>query len=99
MSGSITQPRQKEEGSMSSDLGQEQFEQAVLAMVIELHPDHLTSAELICEMTFDPANRSDEEEIRHAIRDLRRSGLLRENGEALVPTRAALRAYAVLAKS
>jgi hypothetical protein len=96
VTGSPGQPA-KEQAGMSTDLRQEQFEHAVLR-VIELHPDHLTRAELICEMTFDPPARSDEKEIGQAIRDLRRSGLLRENGDALVPTRAALRAHAVFAE-
>jgi hypothetical protein len=80
---------------MSPDVKQKQIERAVLEMVIDLHPDHLTPPELVLKVAGarDP---SEGETILHAIRDLRGSGLLRYIGEVVAPTHAALRVAALL---
>jgi hypothetical protein len=72
-----------------------QIEQVVLEMVLELHPDHLTSDELILEVANEQ-DRSEQDDVRNAIRDLKGSGLLRHVDEGVMPTRAALRAGALL---
>lgn len=76
-------------------LDAKQIERAVLETIVGLHPDHLTPPELVLRVAgaHDP---SEKETILHAIRDLRRSGLLRYIGDVVVPTHAALRASALL---
>lgn len=69
-----------------------EIERAVLETVLRLHPDHLTTAELVLKLSADGV---DGEDIRHAIRDLKCSGLLRLNGGLVVPTHAALCASAL----
>lgn len=74
------------------------LERTVLAEVIELHPELLTIAELIQRIARRPEDETTKEEIRNAIRDLRRSGLVRyrDDGEVVEPTHAALRAFDLL---
>lgn len=72
-----------------------QIEQAVLEMVLELHPEHLTADELILEVAGD-RDPTEPDSIRIAIRDLKGSGLLRHVDEGVLPTRPALRAGALL---
>lgn len=74
-------------------LDPKQVELAVLLVVTELHPDHLTPAELVLRMSGE---RDEEEELRDAIRGLRSSGLLWCIGDAVAPTDAALHATALL---
>lgn len=72
-----------------------QVERAVLEEVLNLHPDHLTIHELVLKIGAD-RDVLDGETIRHAIRDLRASGLLRYVGDVVAPTYAALRAAFLL---
>lgn len=58
------------------------FQRAVLEFVLEIHPEHLTPEELVLKMASDP-DRPEEEQVRLAIRDLKRSGLFRP-GEGVV---------------
>jgi len=76
----------------------ELVERTVLEEVIELHPERLTIDELVLRTATDPDDSAGVETIRQAIRDLRRSGLLRyRNGEEIVePTHAAMTAYGLL---
>jgi hypothetical protein len=76
----------------------ELVEHAVLLEVIELHPARLTVAELSLRIVTDPEDRMEVETITHAIRDLRRSGLLRyrSDDQVVEPTHAALQAHALL---
>jgi hypothetical protein len=74
-------------------LDPKQVELAVLLEVVELHPDHLTPAELVLRMS---EGRDEEEELRGAIRELEGSGLLRCTENAIAPTAAAIRAAALL---
>ena len=70
------------------------LERALLSEIIFLHPDHLTSEELVLKMEDGPSGTG-----RIAILDsfqaLKRSGLVRLNGKVVEPTYAALRAAAI----
>jgi len=67
-----------------------QIDLAVLNQVIDLHPKHLESAELIRLMSGE---RGEEREVERALRGLEGSGLLRREDDGRVrPTRAALHA-------
>jgi hypothetical protein len=63
----------------------------LFARVLELHPTHLTERELLLEVVGreDGTPRLTYEE---AIHDLVGAGLLRIDGDSILPTRAALRA-------
>jgi hypothetical protein len=53
--------------------------------VVNLHPERLSVAELSLRIAADPEDGRETETIAHAIRDLRRSGLVRyRNGDQLV---------------
>lgn len=69
-------------------------EQALLSEIVFLHPDHLTSEELVLRMEDDPSD-TDRIAILDSFQALRRSGLVRLNGEVVEPTYAALRAAAI----
>jgi hypothetical protein len=75
-----------------------EFEQAALTEVVKLHPEHLTISELILRIAPDPEDEATQEKVRHAIRELRRSGLARyrDEDEVVEPTHAALRAFDLL---
>jgi hypothetical protein len=75
-----------------------QLERTVLTEVVQLHPELLTIPELILRIARRPEDETAKEEIRNAIRDLRRSGLVRyrDDDEVVEPTHAALRAYDLL---
>lgn len=77
------------------------LERTTLMEVIELHPERLTIDELIIRTATDPDDFKKADPIRQAIRDLRRSGLVRyRNDDELVePTHAALAAYELLTAS
>jgi len=70
-----------------------QVELAVLLVVTDLHPAHLTPDGLVLEISGD---RDEEEEIRNAITELKACGLFESIGKAVAPTRAALKAHALL---
>ncbi len=70
------------------------FEHALLSEIIILHPDHLTSEELVVRME-ESASETDRVAILDTLQALRRSGLVRLNGEVVEPTYAALRAAAI----
>jgi hypothetical protein len=76
----------------------EHVERAVLEAVIDLLPIRLTVTELCLRIAADPEDRREVEVVRHAIRDLKRSGLLRyRNDDQIVePTQAAVQAFALL---
>jgi hypothetical protein len=67
-------------------------ELSLLAEIIVLHPDHLTSEELAVRMD---SPRTDRIAILDALQALRRSGLVRLNGEVVEPTFATLRAATI----
>lgn len=72
-------------------------EQVILEEAIELHPQRLTVGELSLRIVSDPEDSMEVETATHAIRDLRRSGLLRyrNDDEVVEPTHAAFRAAAI----
>jgi hypothetical protein len=72
---------------------QGQVELAVLMVVVELHPDHLTPSELVLKIS---GKRDEGAELADAIRELRGSGLLRFVGDVVAPTHAALQAVTLL---
>ncbi len=80
---------------MSVDDEDKRIESAVLGEVLALHPTHLTVSELVQKMSGE-GGPSEEEQIRRAVRELRGAGLLREAGDAVVPTYAAIRVGALL---
>jgi len=67
----------------------ERIQAAVLGHVLAEYPDQLTVAELIREFTQVEAEFPESDPIERAVRDL--IGLLHRQGEAIRPTRAALR--------
>jgi hypothetical protein len=74
-----------------------QLERTVLTEVVQLHPELLTVPELILRIARRPNDEAEKEEVRNAVRDLRRSGLARyRDDEVVEPTHAALRAYDLL---
>jgi hypothetical protein len=72
-------------------------EQAILEEAIELHPQRLTVRELSLRIVSDPDDSREVETAACAIRDLRRSGLLRyrNDDEVVEPTHAAFSAAAI----
>ncbi len=75
-----------------------EFEQAALNEVVKLDPEHLTIPELILRIARDPEDEATQEEIRHAVRELRRSGVVRyrDDDEVVEPTHATLRVVDLL---
>ncbi len=65
-------------------------EARVLRGVLEVHPVLLTTAELVRELAGEQAGFSDRDAIERAVRDLGGVGLLHQQGELVLPTRAAL---------
>lgn len=74
----------------TNDARDRRTEAAVLSRVLELHPTHLTGRELSLDLGGDTISAADESYER-AIRDLVGAGLLRIDGESVVPTIAAVR--------
>ncbi len=69
-------------------------EDAVFRRVLDLHPAHLGERELACSLALDAlALRCETYEA--AIEALVEDGLLRREGDSILPTRAALRSEAV----
>lgn len=66
------------------------LEHGVLTMILSLHPEHLTTDELVLKVAGDQ-EPSGEESIRQSIRNLKGSGLLRRVGDVVQPTHAAVR--------
>lgn len=82
----------------SSESGQGrdvQIQDVVLRQIAGLHPGRLTSDELVVWLE-DRQTHTSRTAIEEAISVLKRSGLLRQNGEVVEPTFAALRAVAIL---
>jgi hypothetical protein len=76
----------------------EHVEHAVLMAVIDLLPVRMTVAELCLWIAANPEDDREVDTIRDAIRDLKRSGLLRcrNDDQVVEPTQAAVRAFALL---
>jgi hypothetical protein len=69
-------------------------EHALLSEIITLHPDHLTSEELVVRMEDGPSETG-RIAILDSLQALKRSGLVRITGEVVEPTYAALRTAAI----
>lgn len=69
-------------------------EQSLLSEIIVLHPDHLTSEELVVRMEDGPSE-TDRIAVLDILQALKRSGLVRLNGDVVEPTFAMLRAAAI----
>jgi hypothetical protein len=84
--------------AISPNYLREHVERAVLEAVIALLPVRMTIAELCLWIAADPEDSREVETIRRAIRDLKRSGLLRcrNDDQVVEPTQAAVRAFALL---
>jgi hypothetical protein len=67
------------------------LENALLGEVLLQHPDRLTQDELALRMEGGP-NDTDRIAVLDALQELKRSGLIRLNGEVVEPTFALLRA-------
>lgn len=77
--------------SKSTDERDLQLEAGLLLEILTLHPDHhLTFEEMILRST-DTENGIGRLEIDFALRELKRFGVIRINGEVLEPTFAAIR--------
>jgi hypothetical protein len=66
------------------------LESALLTEIITQDPNHLTRDELVTRMEDFPTG-TDGIAILDALQELKRSGLIRFNGEVIEPTYAALR--------
>jgi len=69
----------------------ESVEAAVLQQLLDLHPTHLTLAELIRELAGENAAFAERDSVERAVRHLASTGLLHEGEDFVAPTRAALR--------
>lgn len=69
----------------------EGVESAVLRQLLDLHPTHLTLAELMRELGSDGGSFADQDAVERAVRDLAAVGLLHKGADFVTPTRAALR--------
>jgi hypothetical protein len=67
------------------------LENALLDEILIQHPDRLTQDELILRMEGGP-NGTDRNAVLDALQELKRSGLIRLNGEVVEPTLPILRA-------
>jgi hypothetical protein len=63
---------------------------AVIALVLAEHPTQITGAELAREFCKSAEDFSERDALDRAIRDLVGGGLLRLQGDSVLPTRAAL---------
>lgn len=66
-------------------------EAAVLRQLLALHPVQLTLEDLEREIAGEQGDFAPRDAVGRAVRELAAAGLLRHNGEIVLPTRAALR--------
>jgi hypothetical protein len=64
---------------------------AVLRLLLALHPIQLTLPELVREITADAGEFAQRDAVERAARELAAAGLVHRSGEAVRPSRAALR--------
>jgi hypothetical protein len=86
MAGSDVTPR--------GDWPAEQHEiaqQAILTMLLDIHPGQLSFDEVVREMTSSPNDLADRDAVHNAVTDLVGAGLLHRHGEFVFATRAAMR--------
>lgn len=76
-----------------TELDDEAWQLAVLSRVLILHPAHLSADELRRDMLADRQDFSQIDAHDRAVRDLVACGLLRRDGDSVIPARAAVRFY------
>ena len=69
---------------------------AVLHLLLDVYPVQLSTEELNREMTMDPDDFGERDQIERAVRDLSQAGLLHRQNGFVVPTRAAVRCEQIL---
>lgn len=75
----------------SSPAGEDtRTESAVLALLLEEHPIHLTMDELVLVLHADPERGDPKDAAHRAVRELVGAGLVHRDGSFLFPSRAAL---------
>jgi hypothetical protein len=73
----------------TNDARDRRYEAAILARILWLHPTHLTERELLLSLS---AEGPEVDAYERAVRDLVSVGLLRLEGESILPTLAAIEA-------
>jgi hypothetical protein len=81
--------------SAQAELPDEAWQLAVLLRILILHPERLSGEELRREMLVGYAGFAQADALDRAVRDLSAAGLLRRDGDSIVPTRAAVYFYAL----
>jgi hypothetical protein len=69
----------------------DQAQQAVLALLLDVHPAHLAVDELLRELTDRPDDFAPRDRVNNAVRDLAAAGLVHRHGAFVFATRAAVR--------
>jgi hypothetical protein len=69
----------------------DQAEQAVLALLLEVHPAHLSVDEVVRELTDRPDDFAPRDRVSNAVRDLAAAGLVHRHGAFVFASRAAVR--------
>ena len=69
----------------------DQAQQAVLALLLDVHPAHLSVDELVREMTDRPDDFAPRDLLNNAVRDLAAAGLVHRHGAFVFASRAAVR--------
>lgn len=82
----------KESAAMSSD---RTWQLDVLTCVLSLHPERLSYAELRRELFVDEQEFSQADDFDRAVGDLVAAGVLRHDGDSVIPTRAAMHFAAI----
>ena len=71
--------------------GDAKIEAATLRLLLALHPIQLSPAELIREIAGEDAGFAEHDAVERAVRQLAAAGLAHGGGDAVRPSRAALR--------
>jgi hypothetical protein len=74
----------------AAEISDRSWQLAVLTHVLALHPDRLSDTELQREMLAGTDDFSRNDAHDRAVRDLVAAGLLRHDGDSVIPTRAAM---------
>jgi hypothetical protein len=94
---SCQDPRGAGDSPVSPTQAEDDSDQAaVLAYVLALHPTHLSVEDLVRGASAGATEFEGTDRIERAVRDLVAAGLLHSASGLVTPTRAALRAYALL---
>jgi hypothetical protein len=70
---------------------EQQAEQAVLAVLLDVHPAQLSLDELVRELTDRPDDFAPRDRVNNAVRDLAAAGLVHRHGAFVFASRAAVR--------